>query len=118
MDNLVDRHDAAIPAPTAPGATLTGATRAPIAGESLTISNIAQGRQHIDDIDAHLRELLATRRDLSQQIQALRSAEGGPRIEHARENEIIAVWADELGPRGVEIAMAVLTLCRGAAAKP
>ncbi|KJE25113.1 chorismate mutase [Frankia torreyi] len=115
MDNLVDRSDAAIPAPTAPGAILTGAGRAPIAGESLTISNIAEGRQHIDDIDAQLRELLATRRDLSRQIQALRSAEGGPRIEHARENEIIAVWANELGPRGVEIAMAVLTLCRGAA---
>nr|WP_232292164.1 chorismate mutase [Frankia sp. QA3] len=89
-----------------------------MAGEALTINNIAEGRQYIDDIDAQLRELLATRRDLSRQIQGLRSAEGGPRIEHARENEIIAIWADELGPRGVEIAMAVLTLCRGAAGQP
>ncbi|ABD13165.1 chorismate mutase [Frankia sp. CcI156] len=77
------------------------------------IASIDEGRQLIDDIDAQLRDLVATRRDLSQQIQALRSAEGGPRIQHARENEIIAIWADKLGPRGVEIAMAVLTLCRG-----
>jgi chorismate mutase len=78
-----------------------------------TIASIDEGRQLIDDIDAQLRGLVATRRDLSRQIQALRSADGGPRIQHARENEIIAVWADELGPRGVEIALAVLTLCRG-----
>lgn len=78
-----------------------------------TIASIDEGRQLIDDIDAQLRSLVAVRRDLSRQIQALRSADGGPRIQHARENEIIAVWADELGPRGVEIALAVLTLCRG-----
>lgn len=89
MENLVDRPTAAI-------------------------STIAEGRQLIDDIDAQLRALLTARRDLSGQIQALRTVEGGPRIEHARENEIIALWADQLGPRGVEIAMAVLTLCRGA----
>ncbi|MCL9796053.1 chorismate mutase [Frankia sp. AgKG'84/4] len=93
MENLVDRPDTADGTPT--------------------ISTIAEGRQLIDDIDAQVRALLASRRDLSGQIQALRAVEGGPRIEHARENEIIASWADQLGPRGVEIAMAVLTLCRG-----
>nr|WP_243407565.1 chorismate mutase [Frankia canadensis] len=90
----------------------------PLADGAPTLSTIAEGRQLIDDIDGQLRALLATRRDLSRQIQALRGIEGGPRIEHARENEIIAAWAEELGPRGVEIAMAVLTMCRGAASQP
>jgi chorismate mutase len=77
------------------------------------ITSIEEGRRAIDAIDAQLRSLVATRRDISRQIQALRTADGGPRVQHARENEIIAAWADDLGPRGVEIALAVLTLCRG-----
>ncbi|MCK9893757.1 chorismate mutase [Frankia sp. AgB32] len=110
MENLVDRPDTAIPAPAAADGVLA---HLPVPDGAPTISTIAEGRQLIDDIDAQVRALLASRRDLSGQIQALRSVEGGPRIEHARENEIIAAWADQLGPRGVEIAMAVLTLCRG-----
>jgi chorismate mutase len=78
-----------------------------------TVTTIDEGRQLIDSIDAQLRSLVAVRRDVSRQIQTLRSADGGPRIQHGRENEIIAAWADQLGPRGVEIALAVLTLCRG-----
>ncbi|WP_018502218.1 chorismate mutase [Parafrankia discariae] len=78
-----------------------------------TIASIDEGRQLIDDIDARLRELVTARKELSRQVQALRAEEGGPRIQHGRENEIIASWADDLGPRGVEIAVAVLTLCRG-----
>ncbi|MCM3887505.1 chorismate mutase [Frankia sp. R82] len=93
------------------------ATGAHTTGGAPTISTIAEGRGLIDDIDAQLRALLANRRELSSQIQTLRQGEGGPRIEHARENRIIASWADELGPRGVEIALAVLTLCRGAASQ-
>jgi chorismate mutase len=78
-----------------------------------SITSVSDGRQAIDDIDAALRKLVSARRDISLQIQALRSADGGPRVQHSRENEIIAAWAEELGPRGVEIALAVLTLCRG-----
>jgi chorismate mutase len=115
VENLVDRPDTAIPSPATPGGTLADAPRA---GGAPTLRTIPEGRQLIDDIDAQLRALLVTRRDLSGQIQALRATEGGPRIEHARENEIIALWADQLGPRGVEIAMAVLTLCRGVAGQP
>ncbi|MCK9924023.1 chorismate mutase [Frankia sp. AgPm24] len=112
-ENLVDRSDAAIPAPSAPG----DVAHARVVSTAPTISSIAEGRGLIDDIDAQLRALLTNRRDLSSQIQSLRQVEGGPRIEHARENRIIASWADELGPRGVEIALAVLTLCRGAASQ-
>jgi len=78
-----------------------------------TIASIDEGRRLIDDLDVQLRDLVAVRRDISRQIQALRTTDGGPRVQHGRENEIIAAWADELGPRGVEIALAVLTLCRG-----
>ena len=96
MSNAVDASDAAPTISAAP-----------------TITSIEEGRELINKIDAQIRSLVATRRDISRQVQALRSAAGGPRIQHGRENEIIAAWADELGPRGVEIALAVLTLCRG-----
>ncbi|MGF7234853.1 MAG: chorismate mutase [Frankia sp.] len=78
-----------------------------------TIGSIAEGRTRIDDIDATLRRLVADRREISRQVQARRATEGGPRIEHGRENEIIAAWSDEFGPSGVDIALAILTLCRG-----
>lgn len=84
-----------------------------IADSVPTISSIDEGRQAIDDIDATLRRLVASRREVSRQIQERRATEGGPRIQHGRENEIIAAWSDELGPRGVDIALAILTLCRG-----
>ncbi|OHV37898.1 MULTISPECIES: chorismate mutase [Pseudofrankia] len=90
--------------------TLAAGSAAPTAP---TIASIDEGRRLIDNLDVQLRDLVAVRRDISRQIQALRSADGGPRVQHGRENEIIAAWADELGPRGVEIALAVLTLCRG-----
>lgn len=84
-------------------------------GRAVTsIGSIAEGRKAIDDIDVALRDLVAARREVSRQVQALRATEGGPRISHGRENEIITAWSDELGPRGVDIAMAILTLCRGA----
>lgn len=87
--------------------TIAASTDAP------TIGSVAEGRQIIDELDATLRRLVATRREVSRQIQERRTTEGGPRIQHGRENEIIGAWSDELGPQGVEIAMAILTLCRG-----
>ena len=80
------------------------------------ITSVDDGRRVIDEIDATLRTLVASRREISRQIQALRAADGGPRVEHARENELVAAWSDELGPRGVEIILAILTLCRGTVA--
>lgn len=78
-----------------------------------TVDTIEDGRAAIDEIDAALRSLIATRRTVSERIQALRKADGGPRISHARENQVIGAYADELGASGVEIAKALLTLCRG-----
>jgi chorismate mutase len=100
MSNIVD----AIPVKTGETSTVS---------EAPTIASITEGRTLIDGIDLQLRDLLGVRREVSRQVQALRNSEGGPRVQHSRENEIIASWADELGPRGVEIALAILTLCRG-----
>ncbi|AEH08395.1 MULTISPECIES: chorismate mutase [Protofrankia] len=85
----------------------------PAATPAPAVSSIADGRQAIDEIDTQLRALVGARLEISQQIQALRSADGGPRIQHERENEIITAWSRELGPRGAEIALSILTLCRG-----
>jgi chorismate mutase len=86
----------------------------PVASVSApAISSIDEGRRTIDGIDQQLRDLVAARRDVSARIQELRAAAGGPRIQHGRENEIISAWSEHLGPGGVDIALAVLTLCRG-----
>ncbi len=78
-----------------------------------TIADVAEGRQLIDEIDAAIRDLVAQRVDISRQVQALRKADGRPGIQHGRENEIIGHYVETLGDPGVDIAMAVLTLCRG-----
>ena len=77
------------------------------------VTSVAHGRTLIDAIDGELLRLLAARRGVSAQIQALRVAAGGSRVEHSRENAIIRRYADGLGDGGVELALAVLDLCRG-----
>jgi chorismate mutase len=78
-----------------------------------SIEFVDAGRARIDVLDAAICELVAQRRGVSQQIQLLRRAAGGPRIEYNRENQIIARYSDALGRPGVTIAMAVLDHCRG-----
>ncbi len=77
------------------------------------ITDVAEGRARIDEIDGAIRDLVARRAETSRQIQALRRAEGRPGIQHARENEIISAYVDALGDPGADIALAVLTLSRG-----
>ena len=77
------------------------------------VSSVADGRARLDAIDAELRELVLARRAISQQVQRLRRESGGPRIEHARENQILNAYGDELGRAGVGLALAVLEICRG-----
>ena len=55
------------------------------------------------------------RSDVSAQIGAARRAAGGPRIVHARENEVVGRWRAQLGRPGAAIAMALLELGRGPA---
>lgn len=78
-----------------------------------TVADIASGRARLDAIDEQIRALVLARREVSQQVQQLRRAAGGPRIEHARENEILARYSAALGRPGVSLALAVLELCRG-----
>jgi chorismate mutase len=77
------------------------------------ITDVAAGRVRLDAIDEQIRQLVLARRQVSQQVQQLRRAAGGPRIEHSRENEILASYSAALGRPGVSLALAVLELCRG-----
>ena len=77
------------------------------------ITDVAAGRAQLDAIDEQIRSLVLQRRQVSQQVQQLRRAAGGPRIEHSRENEILARYSAALGRPGVSLALAVLELCRG-----
>lgn len=77
------------------------------------VSTVEDGRNRLDEIDEQIRDLIRARRDVSLQVQQLRRAAGGPRIEHSRENEILGRYGDALGRPGVTLAMAVLEICRG-----
>jgi chorismate mutase len=77
------------------------------------VPSIDAGRELIDDLDAQIVGLLAQRRAVSARIQQLRIDAGGSRVEHSRENAVIRRWADALGDGGVELALAVLAVCRG-----
>ena len=76
---------------------------------------VTAGRARIDQIDAELVRLVRERTAVSEQIQRARQATGGPRIVHARENEVVRRWRDALGRPGAAIAMALLELGRGPA---
>ena len=77
------------------------------------VTDVASGRARLDAIDEQIRELVQTLRRISQQVQQLRRAAGGPRIEHSRENEILNRYSEAFGRPGVSLALAVLELCRG-----
>jgi chorismate mutase len=72
-------------------------------------------RERIDVLDAQILRLVAERSEVSARIGAARRASGGPRIVHARENEVVRRWREQLGRPGAAIAMALLELGRGPA---
>lgn len=72
-------------------------------------------RERIDALDAELLRLVAERTAVSAEIGRARRAAGGPRIVHARENEVLQRWRAALGRPGAAIAMALLELGRGPA---
>ena len=78
-----------------------------------TPHSVQSGRARIDDIDAEIVALVRERTSVSEAIQAARQRTGGPRVVHARENEVVGRWRAELGRPGVAIAMALLELGRG-----
>lgn len=80
---------------------------------STTLADVETGRARIDEIDAEIVRLVAERTAVSEQIQRVRQAEGGPRVVHARENEVVGRWRSALGRPGATIALALLELGRG-----
>jgi chorismate mutase len=82
---------------------------------STTLHSVESGRARIDEIDAEIVRLVRERTSVSGQIQAARQLTGGPRVVHARENEVVGRWRTQLGRPGVAIAMALLELGRGRA---
>ena len=80
---------------------------------STTSPEVDAGRSRIDALDAEIMRLVAERTDLSEQVQRARLRTGGPRIVHARENDVVLRWRDQLGRPGAAIALALLELGRG-----
>jgi chorismate mutase len=99
---------------TSPTSTGTPASSDPAASvEALPPSdNITELREEIDRLDAEILRMILRRSEVSQQIGAIRRAEGGPRIVLSREQAVLARFRD-LGPEGRELGMLLLRLGRG-----
>ena len=82
---------------------------------TLTATTVETGRARIDEIDAEIVRLIEERTSVSRQIQAARALTGGPRVVHARENEVVGRWRAALGRPGATIAVTLLELGRGRA---
>lgn len=79
--------------------------------------DIDRARETIDSLDLQIIDLIRRRRDVSHQIQRQRMREGGTRTVLARENVVLAHYADRLGTGGAPLALNILGLCRGATTK-
>lgn len=82
---------------------------------TLSSSTVETGRVRIDEIDAEIVRLIEERTSVSREIQAARALTGGPRVVHARENEVVGRWRAALGRPGATIAVTLLELGRGRA---
>ena len=91
----------------------TSPTTSPTVGTTPNSSAAETGRLRIDAIDAEIVRLVQERILVSSQLQQARLMTGGPRIVHARENEVVLRWRDQLGRPGGAIALALLELGRG-----
>ncbi|GDY30581.1 chorismate mutase [Gandjariella thermophila] len=75
---------------------------------------IHEQRALIDQLDGQISDLLAQRAIASHNVQVAREQAGGPRLDPAREQQVIARYRDRLGPAGEQIARAILDADRGA----
>ena len=97
--------------------SLSLAVPAPSAGPDAADAgdDVAALRARIDALDAELLRLVRERSEVSARIGRARRAAGGPRIVHARENEVVGRWRTALGRPGAAMALALLELGRGPA---
>lgn len=84
--------------------------------ESVTFTvpdNVTRLRARIEAYDRALAELLASRAEASMDVQVAKVVSGAPRVDLAREREVIATYVEVLGGAGLAVADAVLAYCRG-----
>ena len=77
------------------------------------MTDVVALRARIDELDTRLLELVRERREVSREIQAVRTAAGDTTVSPAREQQIRQAYADALGEHGADLAAAVLVVCRG-----
>ncbi|HEX2244416.1 MAG TPA: chorismate mutase [Gammaproteobacteria bacterium] len=75
--------------------------------------HIEDARQKIDSIDQEIIRLLLERENVSTAIQLSRVAAGSPRLQIAREVEVVKHYVAALGNSGGKVAISILELCRG-----
>ncbi len=82
------------------------------------MSRVDELRAGVDQVDLEIQRLVRRRRELSLRIQSLRLRDGGGRYDLTREELVVAAYASALGPRGADLAEAVLQVCRGPVTSP
>jgi len=70
-------------------------------------------RGQIDALDDAIARLVAERGRVSRRIQLARINAGGTRVELGRERVVLERYRTGLGPDGIQLANAVLRVCRG-----
>ena len=90
------------------------ATSAPLDADQVA-ETIAELRRRIDEVDTELVEIVRRRIALSREVQAVRMAHTGRRLEHSRELQIVNAYVEGLGKGGGQLALSILELCRGRA---
>ncbi|GLZ30414.1 hypothetical protein Lesp02_26030 [Lentzea sp. NBRC 105346] len=79
---------------------------------STTAPDIDELRQEIDHLDAEILRLVQRRVEVSQIIGATRIANGGTKIVHNREIDVLNRYKP-LGPEGKDLALILLKMGRG-----
>ncbi|EWM15643.1 MULTISPECIES: chorismate mutase [unclassified Kutzneria] len=70
-------------------------------------------REEIDHLDAEIIRLIGRRAEVSGIVGKTRMANGGTKIVHNREIDILARYREGLGPEGKDIALILLRMGRG-----
>ena len=95
-------------------ALTTSSAAEAVAGPALDPADrIDRLRTEIDACDAEIIELVERRLAISQEIGAIRAAQGGTRLSLSREQQVLARFGAALGPEGAALGMLLLRRGRG-----